>query len=99
MGALGPRAQHEVPLCVHGHHRHAPCEHRLHGTALGGKEFDARELRNLLGLSDAKSFRQRYLRKAIDAGLVEMTIPDKPRSRNQRYRLTALGMRANETLG
>ncbi len=68
-------------------------------AALGGKELDARELRSLLGLSDAKSFRQRYLRKAIDAGLVEMTIPDKPRSRNQRYRLTALGMRANETLG
>ena len=68
-------------------------------AALGSKELDARELRSMLGLSDAKSFRQLYLRKAIDAGLVEMTIPDKPRSRNQRYRLTGLGMKVNETLG
>ena len=68
-------------------------------AALGSKELDARELRSLLGLSDAKSFRQLYLRKAIDAGLVEMTIPDKPHSRNQRYRLTSLGMEVNETLG
>lgn len=30
-------------------------------AALGSKELDARELRSLLGLSDAKSFRQRYL--------------------------------------
>ena len=68
-------------------------------ATLGSKELDARELRGLLGLSDAKSFRQLYLRKAIDAGLVEMTIPDKPHSRNQRYRLTRLGMKVNETLG
>ena len=40
-----------------------------------------------------------YLREVIDAGLVEMTIPDKPHSRNQRYRLTRLGMKANEMLG
>ncbi len=28
---------------------------------------------------------------AMDAGLVEMTIPDKPQSRLQKYRLTAKG--------
>jgi len=30
---------------------------------------------------------------ALGLGLVEMTQPDKPRSRHQRYRLTALGQR------
>jgi len=68
-------------------------------AALGSKELDARELRSLLRLSDAKSFRQLYLRKAIDKGMVEITIPDKPHSRNQRYRLTRLGMKVNGTLG
>ena len=29
--------------------------------------------------------------EALDAGLVEMTIPDKPTSSKQRYRLTAAG--------
>ena len=68
-------------------------------TVLGDKELGARELRNLLELSDAKSFRQLYLRSAIAAGLVEMTIPDKPQSRNQRYRLTSLGMKVSKMLG
>ena len=34
-----------------------------------------------------------YLRPAMDQGLVEMTIPDKPRSSKQRYRLTDEGRR------
>jgi hypothetical protein len=51
-----------------------------------------------MGLSDAKRFRQLYLRKAIDAGLVEMTIPGKPRSKSQRYRLTQLGAEVNSRM-
>jgi len=38
-------------------------------------------------LSDAKSFRQRYLLPALTEKLIEMTIPDKPNSRLQKYRL------------
>lgn len=49
------------------------------------------ELQSALALSDRKSFRERYLKPALDAGLVEMTIPDKPNSRLQQYRLTAQG--------
>jgi hypothetical protein len=38
-------------------------------------------------LSDRKSFRERYLLPALKAGLVEMTLPDKPKSRLQKYRI------------
>ena len=44
-----------------------------------------------LGLKGQANFRDRYLGPALEADLMEMTIPDKPRSRNQRYRLTAFG--------
>lgn len=40
-------------------------------------------------LKDKKHFRTAYLLPAIEAGLIEMTIPEKPRSSKQRYRLTA----------
>ena len=51
-----------------------------------------------LGLSDRKNFRELYLRPAIAAGYIEMTIPDKPQSSKQRYRLTRLGSTAVATL-
>ena len=47
-----------------------------------------------LGLADRKSFRERYLRPALDAGLIAMTRPDKPNSRLQCYYLTELGEQA-----
>ena len=36
-------------------------------------------------------FRNQVLRPLLDAGLVAMTIPDKPRSSQQRYRTTEAG--------
>ena len=39
------------------------------------------------GLSNAEQFCKAHLLPALEAGLIEMTIPDKPRSRNQRHRL------------
>ncbi len=41
--------------------------------------------------SRARHFRKAFLNPAIEAGLVEMTIPDKPRSSRQKYRLTHKG--------
>ena len=49
------------------------------------------ELLNKLQLNDRKSFRDRYLLPALTDGLIEMTIPDKPTSRLQKYRITAYG--------
>ena len=44
-----------------------------------------------LGLRNRSNLVVNYLRPALDAGLIEMTIPDKPTSGRQRYRLTPLG--------
>ena len=46
------------------------------------------ELQKMLGLSNRDYFRKSYLQPAIEAGLVALTIPDKPTSRNQKYYLT-----------
>ena len=48
-------------------------------------------LQSALGLRDRKSFRERYLKPALEHGLIEMTVPDKPNSRLQQYRLTEKG--------
>lgn len=50
-----------------------------------------RALQAALGLRDDEHFRKAYLLPALEAGWVEMTIPDKPNSRLQKYRLTAAG--------
>lgn len=49
------------------------------------------QLQRQLGLADRKSFRQAYLQPALEQGLIEMTLPDKPQSKLQQYRLTATG--------
>ena len=49
------------------------------------------EIQNLLGLKHEDHFREAYLTPALTAELVEMTIPNKPTSRLQKYRLTAKG--------
>ncbi|MDD2316197.1 MAG: Fic family protein [Desulfobacterales bacterium] len=54
-------------------------------------EMGRETLQSALGLSDRKSFRERYLKPALTDGLIEMTIPDKPNSRLQKYRLTDKG--------
>jgi hypothetical protein len=50
-------------------------------------------LQGTLGLQDRKSFRARYLRPASAEGLIEMTLPEKPNRRLQKYRLTDQGRR------
>ncbi len=52
------------------------------------------EIMAALGLSHRPTFRNNYIRPALEAGLVEMTRPESPTARNQRYRLTANGRAA-----
>ena len=54
-------------------------------------ELTRGELQSALGLEHREHFRSAYLSPALDAGLIEMTRPDKPNSRLQRYRLTEAG--------
>ena len=49
------------------------------------------ELMHRMGLRSRNHFRLAILGAAIKNNLIELTIPDKPRSRMQRYRLTARG--------
>ena len=59
-------------------------------------EISRRDILDALGLSDRKSLRQRYLLPALQHGYVEMTRPDAPNARNQKYRLTSRGRRARQ---
>jgi len=54
------------------------------------------EIQHWLGLKHATYFRNTYLAPALAQGLVEMSIPEKPRSRLQHYRLTAVGRKTLE---
>jgi len=54
-------------------------------------EFSRAELQEKLGLRHRDNFIEAYLQPALNAGLLEMTIPDKPRSSKQKYRLTEKG--------
>lgn len=62
---------------------------RLLGSLVG--EMSRAELQLAVGLKHEEHFRDAYLKPAIALGLVEMTVPDKPRSSKQRYRRTAAG--------
>lgn len=44
-----------------------------------------------LHLQSLSNFRERYLMPPLSAGLIEYTIPDKPNSRLQQYRITPKG--------
>jgi ATP-dependent DNA helicase RecG len=52
------------------------------------------EIQQALGLKHEDHFRKAYLLPALKAGFIEMTIPDKPKSRLQKYRLTQKGRKA-----
>ena len=54
-------------------------------------EMNRPQLQDILGISNRPHFVEAYLGPALKAGLIEMTLPDKPQSRNQRYRRTAGG--------
>jgi len=57
------------------------------------RQESAREaLQQAAGKRDRKHFRLTVLNPLVAAGMLELTIPDKPRSSKQRYRLTQAGI-------
>jgi ATP-dependent DNA helicase RecG len=54
-------------------------------------ELSRTEIMSKIHLKDRMNFAFSYLQPAIEGKLIEMTIPDKPTSRNQKYRLTENG--------
>ena len=55
-------------------------------NCMGNEVLSATQLMQRLGLSHRPTFRKNYLNPALKNGLIEMTIPDKPNSKNQKYR-------------
>lgn len=60
-------------------------------TALQWGEQSSGDLREALGIRHRPTFRENYLHPALEQGLIEYTLPDKPNSRLQQYRLTDKG--------
>lgn len=56
-------------------------------AVLNDKELSISELMRLLNLKHKPTFRNKYLKPALAKGLIEMTVPDKPSSKNQKYRI------------
>lgn len=56
-------------------------------TVLNGKELSITEIMLQLGLKHKPTFRKNYLNPALEKSLIERTIPDKPKSKNQKYRI------------
>lgn len=62
----------------------SPVERLL--SALGNDMLSAAEIMERLDLSHRPTFRKNYLNPALEQNLIERTIPDKPNSRNQKYK-------------
>lgn len=54
--------------------------------------LSASSLMQKLHLSHRPTFRKNYLHPALNKGLIEMTVPDKPNSRLQKYKITPQGI-------
>ena len=64
--------------------------HRLL-KALQSGDLSSGQLREVIDIKHRPTFRQNYLHPALESGFIEYTIPEKPNSRMQKYRLTDRG--------
>lgn len=58
---------------------------------MGEASWSRKAMMEKLSLKGRDNFEKLYLAPALAAGLIERTIPDKPNSRLQQYRLTSQG--------
>ena len=75
--AVGLASSNEVGASI--------CVERLLKAMKFGASYTARDLMEKAGIKSMASFRKNYLGPALDLGLIEMTVPSRPTSRNQRY--------------
>lgn len=54
-------------------------------------EMSRVDLQDAMGLRDAEHFRTSYLNPGLVIKAIERTIPEKPTSSNQKFRITAIG--------
>ena len=62
---------------------------------------DARSFGEMLaymGFSDRTKFRRKYIHPLLEFEILEQTMPDKPNSRNQKYRLTLKGLELKKNI-
>lgn len=69
---------------------------QVHILEIASEPRSMPELMAPSGLKNKTRFRDQVVAPLLDAGLLEMTIPDKPRSSRQQYRTTAAGRAALE---
>jgi ATP-dependent DNA helicase RecG len=65
--------------------------HVLSALSTTGVTMSRAELQKASGLSDRKHFTNTILKPLLENGMLEMTVPDKPSSSNQKYRITEQG--------
>ncbi|WP_342662630.1 Fic family protein [Pedobacter glucosidilyticus] len=61
-------------------------------------ELSSSEMRARLGIKHRANFRDNYIHPAISLGLIVQTIPEKPNSRLQKYKLTARAIKYLEKI-
>jgi hypothetical protein len=61
-------------------------------------EMTREEIQGALGINNRKYFRESFLKQALARDLIEMTMPDKPSSKYQKYRLTPTGIEVKKSL-
>ena len=70
--------------------------HRIVWILKGAMNRD--EMMLVLGLKHRPNFVKTYLKPALENKWIEMTLPDKPTSRNQKYRLTRKGKKLKKEI-
>lgn len=65
--------------------------------ALKDREMASSEIVNVIDGIAPNNLRRRYMRYLLDVGYVEYTIPRKPNSRMQKYRITSKGLEMLQT--
>ncbi len=67
------------------HDTASDCVRKLLDVMDSDVSYSANEILSLLNMKSKEALRKNYLNPAIESGFVRMTLPEKPKSKNQRY--------------